>query len=178
MENYAHLYYSLPWWFIQCLETHSNYCDFIVLLKKFFYLKTSFFIKNDCKIFYSEATIINIHCVKWVHIWSYFGPHFYRIFPHSDWIRRDTPYFLRIQSEYGKKNARKMREKCEKKNARKMLTRIIPNTETFYAVLCLYFCFYIFIFMCWLHQKRGCYLKTLENWICVYCNRLQLFLIV
>ena len=37
-----------------------------------------------------------------------------RIFPHSDWIRRDT---LRIQSECGK-----------------IQTIIIPNTDTFYAV--------------------------------------------
>ena len=36
-----------------------------------------------------------------------------RIFPHSDWIRRDTPY-LRIQSVCGK-----------------MRTRITPNTNTF-----------------------------------------------
>ena len=39
------------------------------------------------------------HCVKSVRIRSYSGPHFSRIFPHSDWIRRD---FLRIQSECGK----------------------------------------------------------------------------
>ena len=32
----------------------------------------------------------NIHCVKRVHIRSYSGPHFSHIFPHSDWIRRDT----------------------------------------------------------------------------------------
>ena len=43
-----------------------------------------------------------------------------RIFPHSDWIRRDTPYSvsLRIQSECGK-----------------MRTRITPNTDTFYEVV-------------------------------------------
>ena len=34
----------------------------------------------------------NIHCMKSVRILSYSGPHFSRIFPHSDWIRRDTPY--------------------------------------------------------------------------------------
>ena len=43
-------------------------------------------------------------CVKGVHTRSYSGPHFSRIFPHSDWIRIDT---LRIQSNAGKcgKNA-------------------------------------------------------------------------
>ena len=30
------------------------------------------------------------HCVKIVHIRSYSGLHFFRIFQHSDWIRRDT----------------------------------------------------------------------------------------
>ena len=32
------------------------------------------------------------HCVKRVRIWSYSGSHFSRIFLHSDWIQRDTPY--------------------------------------------------------------------------------------
>ena len=31
------------------------------------------------------------HCVKSVRIRSYSGPHFSRIFTHSDWIRKDTP---------------------------------------------------------------------------------------
>ena len=43
----------------------------------------------------------NIHCVKTVRIRSYSGPHFSRIFPHSDYVS------LRIQSECGK-----MQEKC------------------------------------------------------------------
>ena len=49
---------------------------------------------------------------------SVFGVNLIRIFPHSDWIRRDTPY----QSKCGK-----------------MRTRITPNTATFYAV---YYYFY------------------------------------
>ena len=55
---------------------------------------------------------------------SIFGVILVCIFPHSDWIRRDTdwirrdtPYLLRIQSECGK-----------------IRTRITPNTDTFYAV--------------------------------------------
>ena len=32
------------------------------------------------------------HCVKSGRIRSYSGPRFSRIFPHSDWIRRDTEY--------------------------------------------------------------------------------------
>ena len=35
------------------------------------------------------------HGVKRVRIRSYSGPHFSRIFPYSDWIRRDTPYTQR-----------------------------------------------------------------------------------
>ena len=59
------------------------------------------------------------HCIKSARIRSYSGPHFPRIFPHSDWIRRDTisPYSVQ------------MRE-----NAGKMRTKITPNTDTFYAV--------------------------------------------
>ena len=48
------------------------------------------------------------HCVKNVRIQSYSGPHFSRIFLHSDWISPNTG---------------------------KMLTRITPNTDTFYALI-------------------------------------------
>ena len=34
------------------------------------------------------------HCVKSARIWSYSAPHLSRIFPHSDWIWRDTPYLF------------------------------------------------------------------------------------
>ena len=62
----------------------------------------------------------NTHCIKSSRVRSYSGPHFSRIFPHSDWIRR----ILRI-SPYSVR----MRE-----NAGKMGTRITPNKDTFYAV--------------------------------------------
>ena len=39
-----------------------------------------------------------MHCVKRIRIRSYSGPHFSRIFPHSDWIRRDTD---QNNSDYG-----------------------------------------------------------------------------
>ena len=60
------------------------------------------------------------HCVKSVRIWSNYGPHFSRIFPHSDWIRTDTPYLSVFSPNAGK---------CEK-----MRTRITSNTDTFYVV--------------------------------------------
>ena len=60
------------------------------------------------------------HCVKRARIRSYSGPHFSRIFPHSDWIRRDTVYVSVFSPNAGK---------CGK-----MWTRITPNTDTFYAV--------------------------------------------
>ena len=90
------------------------------------------------------------HCVKSVRIRNYSGPHLSRIFPHSDWIRRDTlikgsiepynthcvksvriwsysvrifPAFSRIWTEYGEIQ---MRE-----NAGKMWTIITPNTDIF-----------------------------------------------
>ena len=64
-----------------------------------------------------RVSFFNKHCVKKVRIRSYSGLHFSRIFPHSDWISRDTE----IQSECAK-----MWEK--------MRTRITPNTGSFYAV--------------------------------------------
>ena len=64
-----------------------------------------------------EQNLLSEYCVKSVHIWSYSGLHFSCIFPHSDWIRRDTEY-LSIFSP----------------NAEKMRTKITPNTDTFYEV--------------------------------------------
>ena len=64
------------------------------------------------------ASLLWLHCAKSVRIRDYSGPHFSRIFAHSNWIV--SPYSVR------------MRE-----NAGKMRTRIISNTDTFYAVLTL-----------------------------------------
>ena len=62
---------------------------------------------------YSKST----HCLKSVRIRSYSGPHFPPIFPHADWIRRDTGI---------SPNSVWMRE-----DAGKMRTRTTPNTDTF-----------------------------------------------
>ena len=62
-----------------------------------------------------------IHCVKSPYsnlFSSAFSPHFPRIFPHSDWRRRDTEY-LSVFSP----------------NAGKIRARITPNTDYFYAVI-------------------------------------------
>ena len=56
-----------------------------------------------------------LHCVKNVRIWSYSGLHF----PAFGLNMEIYSVSLRIQSKYGK-----------------MRTRITPNTDTFYAVLC------------------------------------------
>ena len=50
------------------------------------------------------------HCVKSVRILSYSGPHFSRIFPYSDWLRK-------IRSNMGK-----------------IRTRITPDMDIFYAI--------------------------------------------
>ena len=42
------------------------------------------------------------HCVKRVRIRRYSGPHFSRIFLHSDWIRSDTPYLSVFSPNAGK----------------------------------------------------------------------------
>ena len=39
---------------------------------------------------FNSFSLSNNHSVKTVCIRSYSGPHFSRIFPHSDWILRDT----------------------------------------------------------------------------------------
>ena len=54
-------------------------------------------------------------CAKRVRIPSYSGPHFSRIFPHSE--------YLSVFSLNWEKNAKKMR------------TRITPNTDSFYVEL-------------------------------------------
>ena len=38
----------------------------------------------------------HFHCVKGVRIQSYSGPHFSHIFPHLDWIRKDTQIIQKI----------------------------------------------------------------------------------
>ena len=64
-------------------------------------INTVFFIaleSSEISIFYVPTSYLKVnplfiscsHCVKRVRIRSYSGPHFSRIFPHSDWIRRDT----------------------------------------------------------------------------------------
>ena len=60
------------------------------------------------------------HCVKSILIRSYSGPHFSRIFPHSNWIQRDTLYLSVFSSNVGKFG----------KNA----DQNTPNKDTFYAV--------------------------------------------
>ena len=59
--------------------------------------------------------------IRSVRIRSHYGPHFSRIFPHLDWIRRDIPYLSVFSPNAGK---------CGK-----MWTRTTPNTDTFYLVI-------------------------------------------
>ena len=42
------------------------------------------------------------YCIKSVRIRSYSGLHFSHIFPHSDWIQRDTPYLSVFSPNAGK----------------------------------------------------------------------------
>ena len=68
----------------------------------------SFFVELD----------LRCSCVKIVRTRSYSGLHFSGIFPHSNWIQRDTPCLSVFST-----------------NARKMGNRITYNTDTFYAVV-------------------------------------------
>ena len=63
-------------------------------------------------------TFIIVKIAGFYHIHCVFRVVLVRIFPYSDWVRRDTEWVsLGFQSEWGK-----------------MLTRITPNTDTFHAV--------------------------------------------
>ena len=109
----------------------------------------------------SQAVIVT-HGVKGVLIRSYSGPHFSRISPHSDWIWRDTPEsvfgvilvrifpgFFCIRTEYGE--ILSIRRSISPYSVRmwenpgKMLTRITPNTDSFYATIVLLFWTYFFL---------------------------------
>ena len=63
---------------------------------------------------HKENTIdAELDCGKNVRIQSYSGPHFSRIFRHSDWIRKDTPY-LSVFSP----NAAKCGENADQNNSK------------------------------------------------------------
>ena len=57
-----------------------------------------------------------IHCVKSVRIRSYSGAHFSRIFPHSDWIRRDIQSECRYFSVFSP-NVRKCGKNADQNNS-------------------------------------------------------------
>ena len=94
-----------------------------------------------------------MHGVKRVRIRNYSGPHFSRIFPHSEWIRRDTAYLSVFSPNAGK--------------CRKMRTRITPNTDSFYAVMLTknitlsllwpFFEFFFVISVCYRIELWACY---------------------
>ena len=70
---------------------------FLTLWQTFFFeypKSTNSLGQNICRLFYVLAQFLLItHCVKSVRILSYSGPHFSLIFPHSDWMWRDTELF-------------------------------------------------------------------------------------
>ena len=60
------------------------------------FVKTTVRVIHFCFLVFFVVNVV--HCVKSVQIRSFLV----RIFPQSDWIRRDTVVSLRIQSEWGK----------------------------------------------------------------------------
>ena len=75
---------NLPWNFIVCIKVGIAEC-----LPKISGLYCRCLFLSKWKVLFFQRTQ---HCVKSVRIRSYSGPHFPPIFPHSDWIRRDTAY--------------------------------------------------------------------------------------
>ena len=82
---------------------------------------------------------------------SKYGVLLVRIFPHSDWIRRDTEYLSVFSPNAGKRG--------------KNRNRIIPNTDTFYAVL---HCSSLFI--AYLEQMWDSFSKSI---ISIWCPLFQ-----
>ena len=76
----------------------------------FIYLSLFTFNRTKYSSSFHLPTVQFSHCAKSVHIQSYSGPHFFRIFPHSDRI-----FCISVFSP----------------NAEKMRTRITVNTDTF-----------------------------------------------
>ena len=90
----------------------------VALIWNYFYFSEKFgkclkYLKSDPEWDIGSWIFAYYHYVKSVRIRSYSGPHFSRIFPHSDWIqiRRYTEY-LCIQPECGKKCWTKNDKKC------------------------------------------------------------------
>ena len=100
----------------------------------------------------------HIHYVKRVRIRSYSGPHFSRIFLHSDWIRRDTSVFSPDAGKW--------------ENTGKMGVRINPNTDSFYAVIAFGImsrCNNVLIITAWKVFKYGAFVVC----ILLYSVRIQ-----
>ena len=72
---------------------------------------------NICQPDSSIHLLCDRQSVKRVSIRSYSALYFSWIFPHSDWIQRDSPYSVQMRENPGK-----------------MQTRITPNTDSFYTV--------------------------------------------
>ena len=92
----------------------QNLLRYFMPTKIFLFSTTVFKAKNDGESVSSHFR--SLHCVRRVRIRSFSGPHFSRIFPHSDWIR--SPYSVRMRENLGK-----------------MRTRLTPNMDSLYAVL-------------------------------------------
>ena len=80
-----------------------------------------------------DVFLYNYHCVKRVRIRSYSGPPFSRIFPHSDWIQRDTEYLSVFSLNAGKcgKNADQNNSEYGLFLSRVQLNEITQSNEKF-----------------------------------------------
>ena len=88
---------SLCWYIIQVSSAYSNSSQSISFIYKRKWVVLKWILGELCMAdFKALKNILNInyfvHCVKIVRIRRYSGPHFSCIFPHSDWIPRDTEY--------------------------------------------------------------------------------------
>ena len=71
-------------WHNRIIGLHPIFCNFVAQTQNL-----SFMWPDGYR---SSIQVFHEHCVKSVRIRSYSGPHFLRIFPHSDWIWRDTDF--------------------------------------------------------------------------------------
>ena len=98
---------TLNKWSLCQLQSITVYVQYVILKLNFHKSFPETYLRPTWQIATRIVILWFIHGVKRVRIRSYSGPDFSRIFPHSDWIRRDTPYLSVFSPNAGKsgKNA-------------------------------------------------------------------------
>ena len=125
----------IPW--LVCLKRYIIVSWCILQLLKYTFLNTYIW---SCKISFSTQITIGNHCVKRVRIRSYSGPHFSRIFSHSDWY---LFVFSPNTGKYGKN--------VDQNNSEYRL--FLRSTVILLLWVLQYLLFSFFVFVCFIFKK-------------------------